>query len=180
MLLILGAAIWRPRGASSQPRAPLSSVKPLLVGGAGAVLLLAAVVALGLLLVLRNQNVSYDELISHAEARLYYPGSQVISARGVAEEQGLDVHTWASFTSELRTDASSPQILSWYERELEGRGWVLRQVDAYAVPSRVFTMGRREEMRIATSPDGTYSTTFTILPVGCGDSDIDFHNCTGF
>jgi hypothetical protein len=180
MVLILGTAIWRPRGAPPQPRAGSVSLRPLLLGTAGIALLLAAVIAVGLYLVFRNQGVSYTELISHPEARLYYPGSQVISARGTGEEQGLDVHTWASFTSALRTGASPAQILSWYERELEGRGWILRQADAYAVPSRVFTLGRREEMQVAISTDGTYSTTFTVLPVGCGDNDTTFHNCTGF
>jgi hypothetical protein len=180
MVLILGAAIWRPRGAPRQPRAASASLRPLLLGTAGIALLLAAVMAVGLYLVFRNQDISYTELISHPEARLYYPGSQVISARGTGEEQSLDVHTWATFTSNLRTGASPAQILSWYERELEGRGWILRQADAYAIPSRVFTLGRREEMQVAISTDGTYSTTFTVLPVGCGDNDTAFHNCTGF
>lgn len=153
---------------------------PVLVGGGAAILLLAAAVVFGLVLVFPDRNVSYEELISHPEARLYYPGSQVLSAQGTGEEQGIDVHTWASFTSNLRVNASPTQILSWYERELESRGWTLRQVDAYAVPSRVFTFGRREEMRIAISSNGTYATTFTVLPVGCGDSATAFHNCTGF
>ena len=180
MLLILGTAIWRPRGTSGPPRPASVFFRPLLFGTVGIALLLATVVAFGLYLVFRNQGVSYDELISHPEARLYYPGSQVISAQGTGEEQGLDVHTWASFTSHLRTGASPAQILSWYKRELEGQGWILRQSDAYAVPRRVFTLGRREEMQVAISPDGTYATTFTVLPVGCGDKDTTFHNCTGF
>jgi hypothetical protein len=180
IVLILGTAIWRPRGTSGPPRSGSVSLRPLLFGTVGIALLLAAVVVFGLYLVFRNQDVSYAELISHPEARLYYPGSQVISAQGGGEEQGLDVHTWASFTSHLRTGASPSQILSWYERNLEDQGWILRQSDAYAVPSRVFTLGRREEMQVAISPDGTYSTTFTVLPVGCRDSDTTFHNCTGF
>ncbi len=178
--LIVLAALARPRHTPpGSPRAPIS-VRPAIAGLAAGGLVLLVVAAFALFLIARSQPISYNELISHPEARLYYPGSEVISASGAGEEQGLDVHTSASFNSHLRVAASPADILSWYQHELESRGWILRQSDAYAVPSRAFSLDRREVMRIGIAPDGTYSTTFTVLPSGCEENDTTFHNCTGF
>lgn len=178
-LLVVAATSTLRRRSKSQASA--ASVKPLIFGMASASLVIGALVYFGLSLTLSNQEVSYSELISHPEARLYFPGSQVISAQGAGEDQRLDVHRWATFTSELRTDASASEVLSWYDRELASRGWVLRKTDPYnAEPGRIYTLGRREQFQVSIAGDGTYGTIFMVLPAGCGTDDTAFHNCTGF
>ena len=76
-------------------------------------------------------GVTYKDVVSHAEAHLYYPGSRVVSREGGDEERGgLDTgRSPAVATTDLATDATMSQVYAWYEGQLKSRGWKLRKTE---------------------------------------------------
>ena len=69
-------------------------------------------------------GVTYKDVVSHAEAHLYYPGSRVVSREGGDEERGgLDTgRSPAVATTDLATDATMSQVYAWYEGQRVGLG----------------------------------------------------------
>src|SRR5438445_11433183 len=73
-------------------------------------------------------GVTYKDVVSHAEAHLYYPGSRVVSREGGDDERGgLGTgRSPAVATTDLATDATMSQVYACDEGQLQSRGCTLR------------------------------------------------------
>ena len=99
-------------------------------------------------------GVTYKDVVSHAEAHLYYPGSRVVSREGGDEERGgLDTgRSPAVATTDLATDATMSQVYAWYEGQLKSRGWKLRKTETIDGGYELFTRGTRDVFYISAAP----------------------------
>jgi hypothetical protein len=118
-------------------------------------------------------EVTYKDVVSHAEAHLYYPGSHVVSKAGADEHSGLDTgRVPAGATTNLATDATLSEIYAWYKGELSSRGWTLRKTETINGGYELFTRGTRDVFQVSPgSGAGTYSIQYMILPADCATSD---------
>lgn len=118
-------------------------------------------------------GVTYKDVVSHAEAHLYYPGSRVVSKAGGDEESGLDTgRIPAGATTDLATDATMSQVYAWYEGQLKSRGWKLRKTETINGGYELFTRGTRNVFYISPAPgDATYEIRYMILPAQCATRD---------
>jgi hypothetical protein len=68
-------------------------------------------------------------LQQYPEYRLYYPGATLISEGGRDAENGPLFYSGATAGAVLGTADSKEQVLAFYERELESRGWQRSSID---------------------------------------------------
>lgn len=119
-------------------------------------------------------EVSYSDLLSHPEARLFYPDSRVITRAGGGEERsGLDTgRTPAQTTVVLAVDAPMSQIYAWYEARLAAMGWRLRKTETINGGYELFTKGKNQVFQVSPGrKDGTYAMYYSILPAACAGQD---------
>lgn len=161
----------------------------------------AVVAAILLVLVLGDRPLSraavnYDQLLSSAEATLYYPGAQILEQQASAEGRVncqvmmavcAEDDQPAQVATSLVTDASEASIYRWYAWQLAIRGWRLTAKDATGLrrygrrQGEQFWISIRYDDRLHTSlPYSGQGTLYTMVyeaggcqgtKVGCDSRD---------
>lgn len=113
------------------------------------------------------------DLWPRTPARLYYPGSAVVSTRG--QDGSVDVGAGpARVETTLRTDAPPAALAEWYSRALARMGWTALPADPGAATAGEIDLnwrrGRREyfELRTLAPPIGTALAYETRYEIGTG------------
>lgn len=162
----------------------LAALALLTIGGAGTIRLFtreSGMDASGL----AKGSVTYQQLLAHPEARLYFPGSEVVHTFGLSEYRhpfsGERDRAFAGAV--LATSAPWAEIFLWYRHWLLARGWrgyETPRLDVW-IQWKAYACGTREEFTVAqenpkllgmtlgrTIPKAQriYEIRFGILPYG--------------
>jgi hypothetical protein len=118
--------------------------------------------------------VTFDQVRSHPEAHLFYPGAQVYWPVGGEEQRNwIEGGSNPAFSGAiLISQVSTDEIYSWYQTWLYSHGW---EVDHRAIGSTVwvsyrgFRRGAREEFTVAIdNPQLLSGTLGTKVPTDRG------------
>ncbi len=97
--------------------------------------------------------VSYQEVKSHPEATLYYPGSEVVRVIGSGEVRNyIEGGSNSAFAGAiLRTDDTPERVYAWYRAWVVDHGWQTNEVSGASpwLSAQGYQRGSRERFLVA-------------------------------